>query len=114
MTPASYGYTGPGHVDYTQQQQFGSQFNQIETGTSYGHQAPLAPRRGGRGGRGRGRGSFQQHHQQLGPRQIKATEIKAFIYAWCGQMKRKPEYTYETIGAFPRVTYKCTIQGELL
>lgn len=47
----------------------------------------------------------------MGPRQIKATEIKAFIYAWCGQIKRKPEYTYETIGSFPRVTYKCTIQG---
>ena len=49
----------------------------------------------------------------MGPRQIKATEIKAFIYAWCGQIKRKPEYTYETIGSFPRVTYKCTIQGIL-
>ena len=110
VSPASYGYSNHGHVDYTQQQQqFGSQFNQLETGTSYGQ--PAAPRRGGRG-RGRGRGYQQHHHhQQQGPRQIKATEIKAFIYAWCGQMKRKPEYTYETIGNFPRVTYKCTIHG---
>lgn len=83
--------------------------NQLETGTSYGAIGQPVQRGHGRGrGRGRGRGGGRMDYH-MGPKPIKATEIKAYIYAWCNQFKKKPEYTYETMGAFPKVTYKCTI-----
>ena len=104
--------------------------SQLETGTSYGAIGQPVQRGHGRGrGRGRGRGGGRMDYH-MGPKPIKATEIKAYIYAWCNQFKKKPEYTYETMGSFPKgiglnfgcsnskeliqieslkVTYKCTI-----
>ena len=49
----------------------------------------------------------------VGPKPIKATEIKSYLYAWCTQKKIKPEYTYTPIGRSPKVRYVCNlvIQG---
>merc|ERR1712131_329224 len=79
----NYGYGGTGQVNYSGYTQFdhSNQGQTIETGTSYGQVQPA------RRGRGRGRGYNRGGHVPTGPKQI-----KAFIYAWCGQMKRKPEY----------------------
>lgn len=108
----SYGY-GQGsqyNMDYSGNGGYSNQgYGQIETGTSYGAIGQPV-QRGSRGrGRGRGRGGHGGHNFNAGPKPIKATEIKAYIYAWCNQFKKKPEYSYETIGSFPKVTYKCTI-----
>ena len=83
------------------------------TGTYGRGGAGMVSGRGGRGGvRGRGgRGGRGGHYsnQPSGPKPIKATEIKAYIYAWCNQFKKKPEYEYETVGTLPKVTYKCKL-----
>ena len=55
-----------------------------------------------------GRGGMNFRNQN-GPRQIKATEVKSYLYAWCTQKKLKPEYLYETIGKSPKIRYKCTL-----
>ena len=47
-------------------------------------------------------------------KRAKATEIKAYIYAWCNQFKKKPEYTYETIGTFPKGRMKNSRQTRSL
>lgn len=110
---AAYGY-GQGsqyNMDYQNQPggYGGYGQSQLETGTSYGAIGQPVQRGHGRGrGRGRGRGGGRMDYH-MGPKPIKATEIKAYIYAWCNQFKKKPEYTYETMGSFPKVTYKCTI-----
>ena len=44
-----------------------------------------------------------------GPKPIKATEIKSYLYAWCTQKKLKPEYTYEPQGRSPKVRYLCSL-----
>jgi len=38
---------------------------------------------------------------------IKATEIKAYLHAWCTKQGIKPEYVYESDGKPPRVMYSC-------
>lgn len=38
---------------------------------------------------------------------VKAAEIKAFLYAWCGQRKMKPEYDVQQKGIQPEVTFVC-------
>ena len=115
----SYGY-GQGsqyNMDYSGNGGYSNQgYGQIETGTSYGAIGQPV-QRGSRGrGRGRGRGELcllyffrayflgghGGHNFNAGPKPIKATEIKAYIYAWCNQFKKKPEYSYETIGSFPK------------
>lgn len=45
-------------------------------------------------------------------KKIKATEIKAFLYAWCGQRKMKPEYEVQQKGIQPDVTFTCRLQIE--
>ena len=45
----------------------------------------------------------------MGPKPIKATEVKSYLYAWCTQKKLKPDYSYETIGKSPKIRYKCTL-----
>ncbi|XP_039252997.2 uncharacterized protein LOC120330203 [Styela clava] len=72
--------------------------------------------RGGGGGRGRGRGgrgSFGGSgggQTSTGPKIIKATEVKAYLYAWCGQRRLKPEYTIEPCGMPPRMKFVCTLK----
>ena len=103
---AAYGY-GQGsqyNMDYQNQPggYGGYGTSQLETGTSYGAIGQPVQRGHGRGrGRGRGRGGGRMDYH-MGPKPIKATEIKAYIYAWCNQFKKKPEYTYETMGSFPK------------
>jgi hypothetical protein len=59
--------------------------------------------RGGRGGhRGRGGMYGANHNANQGPKPIKATEIKSYLYAWCTQKKLKPEYSYEPQGRSPK------------
>ena len=64
--------------------------------------------RGHRGGHGRNMYGNNQNTVQ-GPKPIKATEIKSYLYAWCTQKKLKPEYTYEPQGRSPKVRYLCTL-----
>lgn len=45
----------------------------------------------------------------VGPRLIKATEIKAWLFEWCTQKKLKPTYSYESKGKYPKVKYICTL-----
>ena len=70
-------------------------------------------RGGGHRGGGHMRGMYGGHggHQNTvqGPKPIKATEIKSYLYAWCTQKKLKPEYTYEPQGRSPKVRYLCTL-----
>ena len=49
------------------------------------------------------RGNNTQHQ---GPKPIKATEVKSYLYAWCTQKKLKPDYSYDTIGKSPKIRYK--------
>lgn len=62
------------------------------------------------GGGGGGQHHHHNHHNHhQGPKPIKATEVKSYLYAWCTQKKLKPEYNYETIGKSPKIRYKCTL-----
>jgi len=45
----------------------------------------------------------------IGPRLIKATEIKAWLFEWCTQKKMKPTYSFESKGKYPKVKYICTL-----
>nr|XP_002131661.1 uncharacterized protein LOC100181347 isoform X1 [Ciona intestinalis] len=74
--------------------------------------------RGSFAGTGRGRGKstrrgFGQSHQaqSSGPKAIKASEIKAYLYAWCGQRKLKPEYEVLPQGQvqLPRTMFTCKL-----
>jgi len=42
-------------------------------------------------------------------RPVKATEIKSFFYAWCGQRGMKPEYDIRQKGIQPEVTFTCRL-----
>nr|CAB3262648.1 uncharacterized protein LOC100181347 [Phallusia mammillata] len=61
---------------------------------------------GGGGGSSGGKTTFQQN---TGPKAIKATEIKAYLYAWCGQRKLKPEYEITPKGQPPHVMFACRL-----
>ncbi|CAK8686448.1 unnamed protein product [Clavelina lepadiformis] len=67
----------------------------------------------GSAGRGRGRGGrnvTQNTQTPGGPKPIKATEIKAYLYAWCGQRKLKPQYEVTTEGQPPKkVLFGCKL-----
>uniref|UniRef100_F7AFE0 RNA helicase n=1 Tax=Ciona intestinalis TaxID=7719 RepID=F7AFE0_CIOIN len=76
--------------------------------------------RGSFAGTGRGRGkstrrgfgqSPQHQAQSSGPKAIKASEIKAYLYAWCGQRKLKPEYEVLPQGQvqLPRTMFTCKL-----
>lgn len=62
----------------------------------------------GRGGMGRGMGD-QRKTVSTGPKPIKASEVKAYLYAWCGQRKLKPEYEVTPKGTQPKVTFACKL-----
>ena len=62
-----------------------------------------------RGAHGQPHQHHHQHHHHQGPKPIKATEVKSYLYAWCTQKKLKPDYSYETIGKSPKIRYKCTL-----
>lgn len=62
----------------------------------------------GRGGMGRGMGD-QRKPVSTGPKPIKASEVKAYLYAWCGQRKLKPEYEVAPKGSQPKVTFTCKL-----
>jgi len=58
--------------------------------------------------------SMQPQMQQVkAQKPIRATEIKAYLHAWCTKQGIKPEYTYESEGKPPKVLYSCkmTIPG---
>lgn len=77
-----------------------------------GHHVVAIQRGGGghRGHRGGQRGMYGQSNNTVqGPKPIKATEIKSYLYAWCTQKKLKPEYTYEPQGRSPKVRYLCSL-----
>lgn len=48
--------------------------------------------------------------QTSGPKTIKATEIKAYLYAWCGQRKLKPEYEITPKGMAPSAIFACRVR----
>lgn len=80
------------------------------------HRGHGGHRGGGNRGRGRGHGrgnmgghSYGNQNTVQGPKPIKATEIKSYLYAWCTQKKLKPEYTYEPQGRSPKVRYLCNL-----
>ena len=50
-----------------------------------------------------------QLSQNIEPKPIKASEIKAYLYAWCGQRKLKPEYEVSPTGAKPKVAFSCKV-----
>lgn len=62
-----------------------------------------------RGGRGQFT-NFARPGKPPGPRPIKATEIKAWLFEWCTQKKMKPEYSFTAKGKYPKVRYICTLK----
>ncbi|CAG5084660.1 Oidioi.mRNA.OKI2018_I69.PAR.g10704.t1.cds [Oikopleura dioica] len=97
----NYGY---GHTNYpSPQPNFGPIGQPVPSRGS-----PVRPR--GIPFRGRGQFNSFAKPKQPGPRPIKATEIKAWLFEWCTQKKLKPEYNFTAKGKYPKVRYICTLK----
>jgi len=48
--------------------------------------------------------------QSKAQKPIRATEIKAYLHAWCTKQAIRPEYTYDSDGKPPKVLYSCRMR----